>query len=204
MIRGQRPLRILMQVLRSFALLGVGAIAFAALVCAAILAQGGRDETRQANAAIVLGAAQWGGAPSPVLRARLDRALDLFRRGTVSRIILTGGTGVGDSVAEAAASRDYLAGRGVPATALLAEETGVTTFESLTNAVALTRSNGIESVLLVSDDYHMLRSLKMAHDLGMDAAGSPVHTSTAGINAEAAAHVLREAGAYIVYLFARQ
>lgn len=199
----QRPYRFAFGVLRGLALLGLCVLAFVALVCGAILAQGGRDETRQANAAIVLGAAQWAGEPSPVLRARLDRALELYRRGTVSRIILTGGVGEGDSVAEATAGREYLSSRGVPPEALLAEESGMTTLASLTNAVAVARSNGIESVLLVSNDYHMLRSLKIAHDLGLDATASPIHTS-AGLTAESAAHVVREAGAYIVYLFARQ
>jgi uncharacterized SAM-binding protein YcdF (DUF218 family) len=179
-------------------------LALLLLVCVLIVVQGRRDETRTSSAAIVLGAAQWNGEPSPVLRARLDHALDLYRRGTVRRVILTGGVGEGDTVSEAAAGREYLIEQGVSAEALLLEEQGRTTWESLNNAAALTRENGLETVLLVSDSYHMLRSLKMAHDLKLNAAASPISLMDLEITLDAVVHVLREAAAYLVYIFTRQ
>lgn len=203
MLTHLRPRRIVLRFLRGLALIGISVLALLVLVCVLVVVQGRRDETHRANAALVLGAAQWNGAPSPVLRARLDRALELYRRGIVNRVILTGGVGAGDRVSEAAAGREYMLSQGVSPDSLLMEDQGITTLESLRNAAQLTRANGIESVLLVSDSYHMLRSLKIAHDLGMDAAGAPIRSSPQGFSAEEAAHVLREAGAYLMYLFTR-
>lgn len=188
--------------LRGLAGIGICVLALFALVCVLVVAQAGRDETHQANAAIVLGAAQWNGVPSPVLRARLDRARDLYRRQVVAKIILTGGIGQGDHTSEAAAGRDYLLSQGVAPEVLLVEEHSTTTLESLVNAAEIARTNGFDSLLLVSDGYHMLRSLKIAHDLNMNAAASPLPAPS--LSAENAAHILREAGAYVVYLFARQ
>jgi uncharacterized SAM-binding protein YcdF (DUF218 family) len=129
----------------------------------------------------------------------------LYRHGQVRQIILTGGVGAGDTLSEAAAGREYLVGKGLPADALLLEETGTTTWESVRNAAAITRQQHIGSVMLVSDPFHMLRSLKMARDLRMDAYGSPTRTSPiSGNRAAEASYIVREAWAYLVYLFARQ
>jgi len=197
--------RILKGFLRSLISIAVSVAALGVLVCGLIVLQGQRDEARQSGAAIVLGAAQWNGDPSPVLRARLDHALDLYRRGLVSRIILTGGVGRGDKLSEAAAGKQYLIEQRLPAEALLLDERSTTTWENLQNAAALARANGINSVLLVSDPFHMLRSLKMARDLGLAAYGSPTRTSPISVNwAEEARYIVRESWAYLVYLVARQ
>ena len=63
--------RILKGFLRSLISIAVSIAALGALVCGLIVLQGQRDKVRQSGAAIVLGAAQWNGGPSPVLRARL-------------------------------------------------------------------------------------------------------------------------------------
>jgi uncharacterized SAM-binding protein YcdF (DUF218 family) len=197
--------RILKGFLRSLISIAVSIAALGALVCGLIVLQGQRDEARQSGAAIVLGAAQWNGDPSPVLRARLDHAFDLYRRGLVSRIILTGGVGRGDRLSEAAAGKQYLIDQRLPVEALLLDERSTTTWENLQNAAALARANGINSVLLVSDPFHMLRSLKMARDLGLAAYGSPTRTSPISVNwAEEARYIVRESWAYLVYLVARQ
>jgi uncharacterized SAM-binding protein YcdF (DUF218 family) len=204
-MRNLHAWRILKGFLRSLISIAVSVVALGALVCGLIVLQGQRDEARQSGAAIVLGAAQWNGDPSPVLRARLDHALDLYRRGLVSRIILTGGVGRGDRLSEAAAGKQYLIEQRLPAEALLLDERSTTTRENLRNAAALARANGINSVLLVSDPFHMLRSLKMARDLGLAAYGSPTRTSPISVNwAEEARYIVRESWAYLVYLVARQ
>jgi len=202
--------RLLAGFLRGLIVIAVALLALLGLVCALIAAQGRRDEARQVGAgqvgaALVLGAAQWNGDPSPVLRARLDHALDLYRRGQVRQIILTGGVGPGDTTSEAAAGKQYLIEQGLAADALLLEDRGTTTWESLQNAVPLARANRIGAVMLVSDPFHMLRSIKMARDLGLIAYGSPTRSSpiVAG-SAEEARYILREAWAYMVYLFARE
>ncbi len=203
-------LRVLRGLLRGLLLIAASVLAVLALVCVLILLEGRRDDAQQVGAgrvgaAVVLGAAQWNGDPSPVLRARLDHALDLYRRGQVRQVILTGGVGSGDTTSEAAAGKQYLLERGVPADALLLEETGSTTWESLRNVVPIAQANRIGAVMLVSDPFHMLRSLKIARDLGLIAYSSPTRTSPISDNlAEQARFVLREAWAYLVYLFARQ
>ena len=203
-------IRLLAGFLRRLIVIAVALLVLLGLVCALIVGQGRRDEAQQVGAgqvgaALVLGAAQWNGDPSPVLRARLDHALELYRRGQVRQIILTGGVGSGDTTSEAAAGKQYLIDRGMTADALLLEEQGTTTWESLRNAVPLARTNRIGAVLLVSDPFHMLRSIKMARDLGLIAYGSPTRSSpiSAG-SAEETRYILREAWAYMVYLFARE
>jgi uncharacterized SAM-binding protein YcdF (DUF218 family) len=202
--------RILGGFLRGLVVAAATLLALLALICVLIVVQGRHDDAQQVaggrvGAALVLGAAQWNGDPSPVLRARLDHALDLYRRGQVRQIILTGGVGVGDTTSEAAAGKQYLLEQGMPPDALLLEDQGTTTWESLRNAVPLARAHRIGAVLLVSDPFHMLRSLKMARDLGLIAYGSPTRTSPiSGSTLEEARYVVREAWAYLVYLFARQ
>jgi uncharacterized SAM-binding protein YcdF (DUF218 family) len=203
-------IRLLAGFLRGLVIISATILALLGLVCALIVVQGRRDEAQQlgagqVGAALVLGAAQWNGDPSPVLRARLDHALELYRRGQVRQIILTGGMGVGDTTSEAAAGKRYLIEQGMAADVLLLEEQGTTTWESLRNAVPLARANRIGAVLLVSDPFHMLRSIKMARDLGLIAYGSPTRTSPiAAGSGEEIRYVVREAWAYLVYLFARQ
>ena len=198
-------LSILKALLRRLLLAGISAALLAALVGALIVVQGQRDEARDSGAAVVLGAAQWNGDPSPVLQARLDHALDLYHRGVVKHIILTGGIGAGDQLSEAAAGKQYLLDRQLSTEVLLLDERSMTTWENLQNAADLARANGIDTVLLVSDPFHMLRSLKMARDLGLSAYGSPTRSSPiSGNRAEEAHYVVREIWAYLVYLFARR
>jgi uncharacterized SAM-binding protein YcdF (DUF218 family) len=198
-------LSILKALLRRLLLAGISAALLAALVGALIVVQGQRDEARDSGAAVVLGAAQWNGDPSPVLQARLDHALDLYHRGVVKHIILTGGIGAGDQLSEAAAGKQYLLDRQLSTEVLLLDERSTTTWENLQNAADLARANGIDTVLLVSDPFHMLRSLKMARDLGLSAYGSPTRSSPiSGNRAEEARYVVREIWAYLVYLFARR
>jgi uncharacterized SAM-binding protein YcdF (DUF218 family) len=204
-MRNLRVWRILRGFFRGLLLSAISVAALAGLVCGLIVIQGRRDEARQSGAVVVLGTAQWNGGPSPMLRARLDHALDLYRRGIIGKIILTGGAAAGATLSEAAAGKRYLLERRLPPEALLLDERSTTTWENLQNAATLARANGISSVLLVSDPFHMLRALKMARDLGLVAYASPTHTSPiSGNGAEEAYTMVREAWAYLVYLFARR
>jgi uncharacterized SAM-binding protein YcdF (DUF218 family) len=195
---------------RGLLLVAVIVVAMLGLICALIVLEGQRDDLRnlgvgRVGAAVVLGAAQWSGDRSLVQRARLDHALDLYRRGQVRLIVLTGGVGAGDTLSEAAAGKQYLLGRGLPAEALLTEDHSTTTWENLRNSVPLIQSNQIGAVVLVSDPFHMLRSLKMARDLGLIAYGSPTRTSPISASRwQAARYVVREAWDYLRYLFFRQ
>lgn len=188
--------------LRSVLWVMVMIIMYLSFVTYLVSAQSKRDETRQADAAIVLGAAVWAGTPSPVLRARLDHSLLLFQNKQVTRIVVTGGVGRGDNMSEAEASAEYLISKGVPAEAILLEQQGRSTYESLSAAAVLAKDANITRVLLVSDPFHMLRSLKMAQDLGLEAYASPTLTSPISTRPlEEQFYMLREAIAYTAYLF---
>src|SRR4026208_625867 len=93
----------------------------------AVLLWGARDRARTSDAIVVLGAAQYVGRPSPVLRARLDHALDLWRRGFAPKILFTGGLGDRDTTSEAAVGQRYAIDHGVPSHAILIENAGRST-----------------------------------------------------------------------------
>jgi uncharacterized SAM-binding protein YcdF (DUF218 family) len=176
------------------------AVALAGVVCAgwitvaaAVAVWSRRDEARPAAVIVVLGAAQWAGHPSPVLRARLDHAVSLWRRGLAPVLILAGGRGPRDTTSEAEVGRAYVMREGVPPTAVLTETEGRTTVESMRGVVALMRSRGARDAILVSDPFHMLRLKLVAHHLGVTAFTSPTRTSPISANrAESARYLLGE------------
>jgi uncharacterized SAM-binding protein YcdF (DUF218 family) len=143
-----------------------------------------RDEARPAQAIVVLGAAQYAGKPSPVLRARLDHGLDLWNRHLASLLILTGGTGAGDTTSEAAVGRTYARKHGVPDTAILEEDEGRTTSESMRAVAGMLEVRGLQSALLVSDPFHMLRLRILARRFGFTPYTSPTQTSPISPNRE--------------------
>ncbi|HEU4642798.1 MAG TPA: YdcF family protein [Gemmatimonadaceae bacterium] len=146
-------------------------------VVVAVVVVGRRDEARPADAIVVLGAAQYEGRPSPVLRGRLDHVLELWRRGLAPLVIVTGGTGVGDTTSEAAVSRRYLLQHGVPDSAVVMETHGMTTIQSLHAVSKLMAPLPGRRVILVSDPFHMLRLSVLARRLGMTPYTSPTRTS---------------------------
>jgi len=155
-----------------------------AISASAVLMWSERDEARPAQAIVVLGAAQYVGRPSPVLRARLDHALDLWRRQLASLLILTGGTGSGDTTSEAAVGRNYARKHGVPDTAILIESEGRTTSESMRAVAGMLEARGLQTALLVSDPFHMLRLRILARRFGFTPYTSPTQTSPISPNRE--------------------
>jgi len=154
---------------------------------------GTRDRARASDAIVVLGAAQYVGRPSPVLRARLDHALDLWNRGLAPRLIVTGGTGVGDTTSEAAVSRNYALRHGVPDTAILIENQGRTTRESLAAVSTIMHARQLHSAILVSDPFHMLRLRILSTQFDVEAYTSPTKTSPISANRwQALGYVLSE------------
>lgn len=150
----------------------------------AVLIWSSRDEARPAHAIVVLGAAQYAGKPSPVLRARLDHALDLWNRHLASLLILTGGTGAGDTTSEAAVGRNYARKHGVPDSAILVENEGRTTSESMRAVAGMLEVRGLQTALLVSDPFHMLRLRILARRFGFIPYTSPTQTSPISPNRE--------------------
>jgi uncharacterized SAM-binding protein YcdF (DUF218 family) len=155
-----------------------------AISAAAVMVWSSRDEAQPAQAIVVLGAAQYAGRPSPVLRARLDHALDLWRRHLGKLLILTGGTGVGDTTSEAAVGRTYAIRHGVPDTVILMETEGRTTSESMRAVAGMLEARGLQTALLVSDPFHMLRLRILARRFGFTPYTSPTQTSPISPNRE--------------------
>lgn len=138
---------------------------------------GRSDQARAVDAIVVLGAAQYDGRPSPQLAARLDHAADLHTLGIAPIIVVTGGNQPGDRFTEAEASADYLVDRGVSPDAIIAEDQGRTTWESLSGVAELLDQRGLDRVILVTDPYHSLRSRLIAEDAGLTAYVSPTRSS---------------------------
>lgn len=130
-------------------------------------------QAAKAQAIVVLGAAQYDGVPSPVLKARLDHALELYRWGIAPVIVVTGGRQPGDRFTEATAGYDFLREHGVPDSAIRKEVNGSTTWESLRATSTFLKEEGITEVILVSDGYHSQRVLDIAKEVGLDARVSP-------------------------------
>jgi uncharacterized SAM-binding protein YcdF (DUF218 family) len=143
----------------------------------AIVDAGRRDQAESADAIIVLGAAQYEGRPSPVLKARLDHAASLWIRGLAPRMIVTGGRGVGDTTSEAAVGMRYLVQRGIPADSISMDTEGLTTSQSMVAARRFLGTKSYPSVLIVSDPFHMLRLAILARRLHMIPLLSPTRTS---------------------------
>jgi uncharacterized SAM-binding protein YcdF (DUF218 family) len=143
----------------------------------AIIEAGHRDQAGPADAIIVLGAAQYEGRPSPVLKARLDHAASLWKRGLAPRMIVTGGRGVGDTTSEAAVGMRYLVQRGIPEDSIWMDAEGLTTSQSMVAVRQLLGTKSYPSVIMVSDPFHMLRLAILARRLHMIPLLSPTLTS---------------------------
>jgi uncharacterized SAM-binding protein YcdF (DUF218 family) len=136
-----------------------------------------QDQRHPAGAIVVLGAAQYNGKPSPVLRARLYHALGLYREGLSHTIVVTGGIGTGDRVSEATVGRQYLVAHGLPDSAVVVRPEGRSTQASIRSVAEWAREHSVERVLLVSDPFHMLRLRLEARHAGLRAWTSPTTTS---------------------------
>ncbi|MFN8570445.1 MAG: YdcF family protein [Gemmatimonadaceae bacterium] len=159
----------------------------------AVTLWGQRDGAIKADAIVVLGAAQYAGRPSPVLKARLDHAVDLYRKGLAKWFVVTGGTGPGDTTSEAAVSRRYASRNGVPDAAILAETVGRSTDASLTGVASLMQEHKLRTAILVSDPFHSLRLQILARHYGIDGVTSPTRTSPISANrGESITYILGE------------
>jgi uncharacterized SAM-binding protein YcdF (DUF218 family) len=145
----------------------------------------------QAADAIVLGAAQYDGVPSPVLAARLDHAVDLRERGIADIIVVTGGNQPGDRTTEASAGADHLLAHGVPESDIRREVTGTNSWQSLAAAARFLIAEGRTEVVLVSSPYHALRTEEIAREVGLDGRASPASRSSEGL-ASQLGHLGRE------------
>jgi uncharacterized SAM-binding protein YcdF (DUF218 family) len=131
------------------------------------------DEARPADVIVVMGAAEYRGRPSPVLKLRLDRAAELYSQHMAPYIMTTGGPGGDPSFTESGVGRSYLIDRGVPAEAIIVEDEGASTASSLTAASEILRRMGLRSCIIVSDGYHLFRVKRILRQSGFTVYGSP-------------------------------
>lgn len=149
-----------------FALLGVVYVGFTFLQ---VLRSSGEDDRSSADAIVVLGAAQYNGAPSPVLARRLDHAFELWDEGVAPIVVTTGSNQPGDRVTEGFAGFEYLRFEGIPEEELVVVTDGASTWQQLAATARVLRDRGLDSVVLVSDPYHALRLRQIADQVGLDA-----------------------------------
>lgn len=195
------------RLLKSFALVCCAAVGAALLVfagaAARVYAYADNSSDAQADAAIVLGAAVWSDRPSPVFRERINHAVNLYRRGRVRKLILTGGRGAANEPAESAAARAYAVKLGVKPEDILAESRSRTTYENLQHAGRLASQRGLKRLLVVTDPLHMRRAVSMARDLGLDAHPAPTPTTRYRTLGSQSSLLLQETFNYLAYLVGR-
>lgn len=136
-----------------------------------------RDEVQKADAIVVLGAAQYNGRPSPVLKARLDHAYELYMQGYAHAIITTGSYGPDPNFSEAHVSTKYLVQRGIDISTIVTEQGSGSTHDSIQAASRLLHAKGWNKALVVSDGFHLFRVKTMFADNGILAYASPAPNS---------------------------
>jgi uncharacterized SAM-binding protein YcdF (DUF218 family) len=132
-----------------------------------------RDEARPADAIAVFGAAEYDGRPSPVLRARLQHALELYQRGLAPLVITLGGGDPSDRHSEGGVGHDFLLGHGIPERAIIAETKSDNTEQSAERLAVIARKNGLRSIVVVSDGTHLFRIHAICERDGLQVYTSP-------------------------------
>lgn len=162
---------------RSFSTLVALVLVYLAVCVGQVWWTGSTDQARSVEAIVVMGVAQYDGRPSPQLQARLDHVITLWNAGTAPLVVTTGGNQPGDRFTEAEASQRYLVEAGVPESAIILENLGSSTLDSLRRVHDILAVQDITEILIVTDAYHAARSRMVARDLGMVAHVSATPTS---------------------------
>ncbi len=173
--------------------------AYVASICSAIVHTASEEQLHPADAIVVFGAAEYSGRPSPVYRARLDHAFDLYQQGVAPAIITTGGAAADPSYSEGGVGHDYLLHRGVPDTALIAETQASDTAESAARVAVILRANHMRNVIAVSDAYHVFRIRKLLQHEGVQVYVAPRPDSRPHSAWQRTEAVLREAFSYLLW-----
>jgi uncharacterized SAM-binding protein YcdF (DUF218 family) len=174
-------------------------LSYAAWICAAIERAASEQEVQPADAIVVFGAAEYSGRPSPVYRARLDHAFDLFQLGVAPVIITTGGAAADPQYNEGGVGHDYLMHRGVPDANLIAETQGSDTAQSAARVAVIMRTNHMRSCIAVSDAYHVFRIRQLLRHEGVQVFVAPRPDSRPHSFWQRMQAVLREALSYVLW-----
>ena len=168
-------------------------------VCWSIVRQSTLDELRPASAIVVFGAAEYSGRPSPVYRARLDHAFDLYQQKLAPWVITTGGAGGDPKYSEGGVGAEYLARRGISEASLITETQGTDTAESAQRVARILHKSGFHDCIAVSDAYHVYRIRRMMEAEGITVYTAPRPNSLPHTTWQRAEAVLREAGSYFLW-----
>jgi len=169
--------------------------------CVGIVRESEAQQEQPADAIVVFGAAQYDGRPSPVFRARLDHAFDLFQHGVAPVVITTGGAGEDPHYSEGEVGHDYLMKRGIPEAKLIAETQGSDTAQSAQRVGVIMRTNRMRTCIAVSDGYHVFRTRKLLEHEGIRVYVAPRAGSRPHSSWQRAMSVLKEALSYMVWRF---
>lgn len=172
---------------------------YCALIAFFVVSQSERDEAHASDAIVVFGAAEYVGHPSPIFRARLDHAYELYRRGLAPVVITTGGSGNDLRYTEGGVGEGYLERRGIAPDRLLAETEARNTGASAVRVAAIMRAHGMRTCIAVSDGYHLFRIKHMMAREGVDANGSPRAESRTQSRWHAAQLIAREVVSYTLW-----
>lgn len=175
-------------------------VGYVAAVYIGIVRQSGKDESRAADAIVVFGAAEYVGRPSPVFKARLDHAADLYRKGLAPIVITTGGAGGDPRFNEGEVGREYLKSLGIADDHLIAETQSADTAESARRVSTIMHANHMNTCLAVSDAYHIFRIKQMLGREGVIAYGAPRPNSKLQSFAKRNEAILHEIASYTVWL----
>jgi vancomycin permeability regulator SanA len=178
---------------------GFAVLAFGAVTVWRSAHHDGASDVEQADAIVVLGAAQYDGTPSPVFQGRLDHAALLYGQGRAELVMVLGANQPGDRTTEAEAGRAYLIEHGVPESAVTAVPVGHTSYESLQAAARQLHERQMDTAFLVSDPWHNARIEAMAADLGITGYASATWTSAAKTEETRVPGYVRETFAYLAY-----
>jgi uncharacterized SAM-binding protein YcdF (DUF218 family) len=186
--------------LRLEALALLALVTFLAVTAIRVVHEGSLQQLHSADAIVVFGAAEYSGRPSPVLRARLDHAYELFQKNIAPVVITTGGAALDPSFSEGGVGRDYLMHRGIPERNLIAETQGSDTALSAVRVAVIMRANGLHSCVAVSDAYHVFRIKRLLEHEGI----GPVYVAPRPDSRphgalQRAYAVMREACSYLVW-----
>ncbi|MHB8389017.1 MAG: YdcF family protein [Acidobacteriaceae bacterium] len=156
------------------------------------------DQSAHADAIAVFGAAEYNGRASPVLTARLEHALDLYRRGLAPLLISLGG-GVDPLYSEGAVGRDFFLIHGVPDRSIIAETSSSDTEESVNRLAAIARENHLRTILVVSDGTHLFRIQQLCQAQGLHVLLSPRETGKSVSGLEMAERYAHEMAGYTLW-----
>ncbi len=186
-------------IFRLLALTAIGVVCYLVLISSQIIEESHKQEMRPADAIVVFGAAQYDGRPSPVFRARLDHAFELFQQGLAPTILTTGGSGADPSYSEGGVGHDYLVHRGIPESRVIAETQGSDTAQSAERLAVIMRENHMNSCIAVSDAYHVFRIRNLLEREGILVYVSPRPDSRPHSVWQKGVALLRESASFMLW-----